>query len=137
MLLWYTARGSKSMKWKKLKILSLAANWYLDIWFLLLSTIEKVLNRIFIGYCGSFKSTVMKKRIFYKMKIRAIQRQCIEMKGLLKEQLENLQDGPVSSLLKLANTSKEVSTIIFIIYIYSYIIQLKTEKYFSEVWNNI
>ena len=51
---------------------------------------------------------VMKKMIFYKMKIRAIQRQCIEMKGLLKEQLENLQDGPVSSLLKLANASKEV-----------------------------
>ena len=55
----------------------------------------------------------MKKRIFYKMKIRAIQRQCIEMKGLLKEQLENLQDGPVSSLLKLANTSKEVSIIFY------------------------
>ena len=38
-----------------------------------------------------------------------MERQCVELKALLKEQLENLQDEPISNMQKLSNATKEVS----------------------------
>uniref|UniRef100_A0A7M5VA07 Leucine rich repeat containing protein n=1 Tax=Clytia hemisphaerica TaxID=252671 RepID=A0A7M5VA07_9CNID len=54
------------------------------------------------------ESTVNKKRIFYKMRIRTIQRECIEMREQLKEHLENLREESVTSIHKLSNATKEL-----------------------------
>lgn len=53
-------------------------------------------------------STVSKKKTFYKMKVKTLERSCTSMKVLCKEELKGLQEGPVLRLQRLINCKKEI-----------------------------
>lgn len=54
------------------------------------------------------ESTVLKKQIFYKMRVKTLERMNVSLKTKLKDEMENLQEISHSSLWKLINATKEI-----------------------------